>query len=376
MKTPLLLYGDTRSNSDMLYLGGIHIHDAFFCFEYNGKAEAVLNPLELGRANKTSKFTKIYDYHKELSLLPSKKRPYGDDCDVLCAILKSKKIKKLRVAYNFPVYYADRLSEAGFNLEVLSADERLIPSRDVKTEFEISEIRKANKVAEAGFSRVREILRQSKIKGKKLYFSGKILTSQFLISEIEKLALSLGADAIDTIAAGGVQACDPHCVGCGAISANSLIVVDIFPRLRASGYYGDMTRTFLKGTPSYAQEKLVNTVLQAQKNALAEIRAGADAANIHSKVCNYFEKNSYKTSFSKGAYSGFFHSTGHGVGLDIHEFPRLSKSHTKLKSGNVVTVEPGLYYSEIGACRIEDTVVVQKGGVKLLSNFDYNWIVK
>ena len=377
MKAITLLYGDTRSNSDMLYLGGIHIHDPFFCFESNGKAYALLNPLEIGRARKSSKFDGIFDSHRILDSLPQRRRLSGDDCDAVCALLKSEfKARRLRLAYNFPLYYADRLSEAGFDLEILPPGELLFPRREVKSKWEEKQIRRANVAAEAAFFMVEEMLRRSKISGGKILFDGEILTSEMLICEIEKTAIAFGADAMDTIAASGAQACDPHCAGHGPIAPNSLIVVDIFPRMRDSGYYGDMTRTFLKGIPSEAQMNLVETVKEAQQAAISNLKAGVDAASVHSKVCEFFDGRGYKTGHTAKGYFGFFHSTGHGVGLDIHETPRIGRANVKLESGNVVTVEPGLYYPEIGGCRIEDTVMLCKKSAKLLSNYHYEWIIE
>ncbi|MBR7105387.1 MAG: aminopeptidase P family protein, partial [Opitutales bacterium] len=188
--------------------------------------------------------------------------------------------------------------------------------------------------------------------------------------------LSKGADALYTIVAGGNQACNPHEVGHGAILPNSLIVADIFPRLRSTGYFGDMTRTFLKGEPTSAQSSLVETVIKAQKLALSKVKDGVDGSVIHNAVDDFFAKNGYFTEFKKGAWGGFFHSTGHGVGLDIHEKVSISPRKCILKTGNVITVEPGLYYRGIGGCRIEDTVAVEKNGMRKLSKYHYNWVIK
>ncbi|MBO6101781.1 MAG: M24 family metallopeptidase, partial [Opitutales bacterium] len=93
-------------------------------------------------------------------------------------------------------------------------------------------------------------------------------------------------------------------------------------------------------------------------------------------VSGFFEKSGYKTEIANGKWRGFFHSTGHGIGLDIHEEPRLGLSKNVLRENEVVTVEPGLYYEGLGACRIEDNCRVLKNSRELLSNFDYDWVVK
>lgn len=113
-----------------------------------------------------------------------------------------------------------------------------------------------------------------------------------------------------------------------------------------------------------------------QKLALSKIRAGVDGADIHAAVDDFFEDCGYFTECKNGVWRGFFHSVGHGVGLDIHEKISISPRRCILKAGNVVTVEPGLYYYGVGGCRIEDTVVVTEKGAKKLSAYPYDWVIK
>ena len=131
-----------------------------------------------------------------------------------------------------------------------------------------------------------------------------------------------------------------------------------------------MIRTIVKGKASLEMKKMYSAVLGAQKLALGEIKDGIRADSIHKKVQSFFESKGFKTGEKDGKIQGFFHGTGHGVGLDIHEAPSVSINNKKiLKAGNVVTVEPGLYYPEIGGVRIEDLVVVTKTGCKNLTKF-------
>lgn len=131
-----------------------------------------------------------------------------------------------------------------------------------------------------------------------------------------------------------------------------------------------MTRTIVKGKASEKLKKMYDVVLGAQKLALGEVKAGVRANSIHKKVENYFISCGFKTKEKNGIIQGFFHSTGHRVGLDIHELPNISTNNKKvLKVGNVVTVEPGLYYPEIGGVRIEDMVVVTETGCRNLTKF-------
>ncbi|MBV9463352.1 MAG: aminopeptidase P family protein, partial [Verrucomicrobiae bacterium] len=189
-------------------------------------------------------------------------------------------------------------------------------------------------------------------------------------AEVQILALRLGAVAENPILAGGVQACDPHHRGSGPLKPGELIIVDLFPQLSETRYWGDMTRTYLKGRASAAQRRLFDTVAKAQKLAMKEIQAGRPGKAVHQRVHRYFTEQGYQTGELNGRRQGFFHGTGHGLGLEIHEAPNLGESGTsKLEKGNVVTVEPGLYYPSIGGVRIEDVVAVTASGCRKLSRF-------
>ena len=372
MKREIVLRGSCQTNADMFYFTGVAVPDPFYAFTLRGKKCALAGALELGRLRAGGKLDEVFDLSIMAEKIGNGKRV--DDTAVLAHILKKSRVKAIVVSADFPALQLEKLRMAGFDVAV--SEKPLFPERDIKSDYELKEIAKANAIASLGFKRIEDILRESKISAQKLIWKGNVLTSEILRYEVEKTALSKGADALYTIVAGGNQACNPHEVGHGAIKPNSLIVVDIFPRLRATGYFGDMTRTFLKGEPNKAQENLVNAVLKAQRLALSKVRNGVDGSQIHNAVDDFFADNGYFTEFKNGAWGGFFHSTGHGVGLDIHEKVSISPRKCILKTGNVVTVEPGLYYRGIGGCRIEDTVVVEKQGMRKLSKFHYNWVIK
>jgi Xaa-Pro aminopeptidase len=188
-----------------------------------------------------------------------------------------------------------------------------------------------------------------------------------LRAEIDSTILRAGGIPAGTIVAGGDQACDPHERGYGPLYADSLIILDVFPRDAKTGYFGDMTRTVLRGRASEAQRKLWETVKAGQALALKRIKAGVDGMTIHKAIQEFFSGRGFPTEVRKGRRVGFFHGTGHGLGLEIHEHPRLQK--VVLKDRQVVTVEPGLYYPGLGGVRIEDVVLVTKTGCKILSRF-------
>ncbi|MEC7288085.1 MAG: M24 family metallopeptidase, partial [Verrucomicrobiota bacterium] len=140
--------------------------------------------------------------------------------------------------------------------------------------------------------------------------------------------------------------------------------------------HGDMTRTFLKGRATSTQRALVKAVLASQRAAMETVRAGIKGGAVHAAAESVFEKQGFVSERRNKNFVGFVHSTGHGLGLEVHEAPRVSKGAPMLKAGHVITIEPGLYYPEIGACRIEDVVRVTKDGYEKLSNLHYRWEIR
>ena len=368
----ILLYADSEHSADMLYLGRIQVPDAFVAFVARGKKYAVLGALELGRARKESAFDKVLQL--ETYLQRARKR-WPDrkpgPAEVVALVAAEFRVKNFYIPDDFPAGLATRISQLGVGLTIVT--DAIFPEREVKTRTEIAAIREGNRCSAAGLDAAERLLRASKVKGRQLLHEGKPLTSERLRRTIEVACLEAGGISHGTIAAGGDQACDPHCVGHGPLRANELIVVDVFPRVQTTGYHGDMTRTFLRGRASDAQRALVEAVRAAQFGAMQSIRAGVNGRDIHRGVIAEFEQRGYATKHTAKGSVGFFHGTGHGLGLAVHELPRMSTvDHTLLKD-SVVTVEPGLYYPGLGGCRIEDVVQITARGVKQLSDFHYEW---
>lgn len=372
-KASLLLYADSERSTDMLYFGKFHAPDPFIAMEVEGRKIAVLNALEIGRGNKEGSFDEILPLEActEEAQKEFPKAPNATTA-VIAWIAKELKQKRFIIPEEFPSGLATRLSQMGLKLEV--AEGPLFPERELKTRKEVEAIQEGNRCAALGLAAAEKILRESTIEDGALFYGGLALTSEKLKFAIEVSCLEAGALSSGTIVAGGDQACDPHCRGSGPLHANELIIIDVFPRVQATGYHGDMTRTFLKGKASEAQHKLVAAVRAAQLGALKKIRAGVNGREVHRGVEAEFEARGFLTERGSAGAKGFFHGTGHGLGLAIHETPRLSGAvDSTLQRGAVVTVEPGLYYPGLGACRIEDVVQVTATKPKLLSDYGYDW---
>jgi len=368
----LLLFADTHRSADQLYVGGFGVPDPFISFKKGRKWYALLGQLEYARALKESKFDQVLPLEDWMELAQQRfERARVGHAEVVATVAAEFGIEAFKVPGDFPSSLAFKLLELGMELDV--AEGTLFPQREVKSDEEIAKIREGNRCSAAGIRAAERALRRSEARRGKLYLDGKVLSSERLRSIIEVACLEAGSISSDTIAAGGDQACDPHCVGFGPLRANELVIVDVFPRVSASGYYGDMTRTFLKGRASDAQKQIVSAVSKAQREAIAKVRTGANGKSIHDGVRAAFDLLGYQTRRGDDGAEGFIHGTGHGLGLEIHEAPRVSSVSSRLKRGAVVTIEPALYYPGIGGCRIEDVVAVRDDGPELLSSLHYRW---
>jgi len=369
----LLLYTDTSRSSDALYFGQVEMHDPFIAFALRGKKYTVVSALEFGRVKRTSDFDVVLPLERAQE---AARAAYpGEDATparVISALLKELGAGTMVVPEDFPAGLFLELGKLGVALEIATGP--LFAEREVKTPAEAALIREGNRCSAAGIAAAAKLLKSAKVSRGRLLVGGKALTSERLKVAIETACLEAGAVSLSTIAAGGDQACDPHDRGSGPLRAHQLIVVDVFPRVTASGFFGDMTRTFLRGRASDAQRQLVAAVRTAQLAALKTIRSGIPANAVHRAVTDTFARLGYETKHTANGSVGFFHGTGHGLGLDIHEAPRMNATSDRpLKRGTVVSVEPGLYYPGLGGCRIEDIVQVTPSGPLMLSRSPYEW---
>jgi Xaa-Pro aminopeptidase len=361
-----LMVAASEHDADMLYATKFWAPDPFIFLQRNGKRTLVLSDLEIDRARKQADADEFVSFNKlerELQGKSKKAPPYEK---VLSYFLHRRGVRSTIVPASFPLGYAREI--AAHKIRLTATNGLFWPERETKSDREIQMMSRALRITETGLARGVEVLKASKFgPGRKLRWAGKTLTSEILRAEIDSAILRAGGTPNGTIVAGGDQACDPHERGFGPLYANSLIILDVFPRDAKTGYFGDMTRTVLRGRAREPQRQLWETVKAGQALALKRIKAGIDGADIHKAIQDFFAKRGYRTEVRKGRQVGFFHGTGHGLGLEIHEYPRLQK--VTLKDRQVLTVEPGLYYPGIGGARQEDVVVVTKNRGWKLSRF-------
>jgi len=368
MKSARLIIADSERNADMLYASGIFAPDAFIAVELNGEWHGLFSPLEVDRAQKHSRFAQVHLDRPWRDEAEKRGWPPGNAATA-AAFLAHHKIKKIKVPGWFPLSIAEQLRDWGF--KVRATEGAFFPERAVKTEAEIRALAQAERLTRRAMQQAENYLAAAGVGNDGILReagTGKKVKSADVRRVIETFLIGQGAKPSHTIVACGREGSDPHNEGKGFIRAGQPIIVDIFPRMLATGYWGDMTRTYVKGKAPAEIKKLYNTVKSGQDIGLSMVAAGVDGQTIHQAITAYFDRQGYPTKMVRGKQTGFFHGTGHGVGLEIHEAPRLSTAGEILQAGQVVTIEPGLYYPGLGGVRIEDMVVVREDGYDNLTN--------
>ncbi len=374
-KDTLLIIDTSEGNADLLYRTNFFVPDPVIYIEHKGEKILVLSDLEIDRGRNDATVDRILSLSEYQRKLVSKKRKRIRFVDIVDEVLKALKIKKALVPGMFPAKYSDELRKRGYSLKV-SEEEPFFKERLIKTPKEVNALKDAlRKTARAMDLAIRTVA-SSEIKRNKLYLGGQILTSEKIKGEINAELSRMGYHASHTIVASGVQSSMPHHSGDGPIFADKPLIIDIFPRSQETGYFGDMTRTVIRGEPSEKLIKMYNTVLAGQKLGISMIKDGVKSREVHTAIVEYFKESGFETGNIDGKQQGFIHSTGHGLGLEIHEPPRIGMGDEVLRDGNVVTVEPGLYYEKIGGIRIEDVVLVEKKGCTNLTKYPKRFRVK
>ena len=365
-----LKYSESAFDSNMYYLTRFLSSDPFIFLRSAQISTAVVSSMEKSRASKTSVVDRVCTY---LDYKPDWRQTDSESSmlEMLSIILQTSGVKKVGVDSRFPVKLADLLREEGYVVKALSGV--VENPRTIKSAQEIQLITEVQRACERSLETALNILSKSKAVDELLYYKSEVLTSEKLKASIGCSLITKECSADDIIASSGADSAIPHLSGSGPVKANAPIVFDIFPQSIRSRYRTDMSRTVVKGDPQKELEEMYEAVVLAQTAALSLIKAGTTGAEVHQAVVDHFEQSGFKTDITKGY--GFTHSTGHGLGLDVHEIPYLSKSGGVLQSGNVVTVEPGLYYPKIGGIRIEDAVVITDKGYKNITQFDKRLVV-
>ncbi len=366
MKTARLIVAESERDADMLYAVGMFVPDPFIYFEISGKTYAVLSDLEIDRARKQANVDRVLSLSRYQRALKKAGVVAPRLSDVVNRVLREFRVRAVDVPCTFPLGLAQRLR--GIRVKVKRGP--FFKEREIKTADEVRKISDALGLAEQGMQAAIKVLRAARIgRDGFLWWRGGKLTSEHIQGVINATIAALGGTANHTIVACGNQGCDPHEAGHGPLKAHRPIILDIFPRDARTGYWGDITRTVVRGRASEPVRALYAIVAKGQEIAFQRLRDGVNGQDVHEAVHASFCKAGFVTRRQRGRMQGFFHGTGHGLGLEIHELPRVSSVDVTLRAGNVVTVEPGLYYWGVGGVRLEDVALIQAKGARNLTKF-------
>ena len=387
---PKILYG---CGADSYYAIKMDVPDPYLWYQgCDGQTHVIMSPLEVDRATKHAQVDHVHSMADVANTLQAEDKPRTLLNMALWLIRQDDATDDvqpdpIQAPRDFPFALASGLQQEGVALQ--PAESFFFPERAIKTREEVNQIRQAQALNEQAFTHAFAVLAESQIgPDGTLYWQQEVLTAEKLRGQMNAVIATGGGMPSDLIIACGAQGADPHERGHGPLKAHELIVIDSFPRGPSGNFYhGDLTRTVLKGTPTKEQQKLFQTVKQGQQKALDMLSAQVAGADVHSTIEQHFAAQGYTTGLdSKGRNTGFFHGTGHSIGLEVHDQgPGISRRRVHdeknqqkpplLQAGLVVTVEPGLYYPDLGGVRIEDIVHITENGIENLTSLPKELVI-
>ncbi|MDO8055592.1 MAG: Xaa-Pro peptidase family protein, partial [Candidatus Hermodarchaeota archaeon] len=246
-------------------------------------------------------------------------------------------------------------------------------ARETKDRTEIQAIRKATKATEATFQKLFDIIQNCEIGPKRqLFNNGKPLTVGYLKQVIEhSLVDNSSENSEESIVAGGKRSSDFHYLGRrrDILRAHEPIIIDIYPRRIEERYHADITRTVVRGTVSKKLQRLFESVNSALNAVIDAMTAGTTTDRLVYAMIDAFEKDGHHTTYlAPGITEGMLHGLGHGIGLEVHEYPHISIRPCPVNRDSVIAIEPGLYYPQIGGVRIENDILITSKGAQSLTS--------
>jgi Xaa-Pro aminopeptidase len=359
----LLIYGDTIRSPELRHEVPVPIPDAFIYAEKDGGRYVFVGSLEIPRIEVLDGIATVPLEELEIDELYSRGLPwYEAERELVLRACRKISLEDAVTPRAFPLDAADHLRANGVSLTPQGElfDER----RRVKNESELAGIRRAQVAAQNAMGKIRDRLREGDVS----------------CEDLQAVALrSFSEDGVIApdmvIVSHGEQTAVGHEPGHGPISEGEAVIADLYPQDPVSGCYADMTRTFCLGEPPEELVRYHALVKEALDRVRDAVRPGVTGKELHRMTCELFEEHGFPTQLTKDPdkplEDGFFHSLGHGVGLEVHELPSLGRLGTELVAGDVLAVEPGLYRKGFGGCRLEDLVLVTDDGAEVLTDFPY-----
>jgi Xaa-Pro aminopeptidase len=379
MPPDVLIHADTHRSAALRHELPLGIIDPFDYFELDGRRVVVISSMEADRIKEVAPDVEIIDpYELGLDELIARGMQWHDLDKELCARAAARLgAKRLVVPAELPVAIADRLRADG--IEIVPDEPEFIRRRRAKNASEVEGVRRAGAAADAGMAAAADLLREAAPRDGLLVVNGEPLSSEAVRARIREVCADRDAPAgEDIIVAAGPAGATGHEQGTGPLPAGVPIIIDIWPRDERSGCYSDMTRTFVAGgDPAddvIAWHRLAQTALE---RVYGQLRPGVTGRDLFATACEVYEEAGEPTQRTKPEgeplRDGFFHSLGHGVGLEVHEEPSLGRTGADpLVPGDVVAIEPGCYRNGYGGVRLEDLALVTDHGFERLTEFAYD----
>jgi Xaa-Pro aminopeptidase len=361
----VLIFADTVRSPELRHEVPLAVPDAFVYVERNGSRYAFVGSLEIPRMDAIDGLQAVPLEELGVDELYTSGMPwYEAEREIVLRACRKMGVQEAITPRGFPLDAADYLRQHGITLKAEGPvfDDR----RRVKNEAELAGVRRAQAAAEKGMDVIRARLRE-----------GGDVASEDLQAAALRAFSEAGVIAPDMlIVSHGAQTAVGHEPGHGPIAEGEPVVADLYPQDPVSGCYADMTRTFCLGDPPEELLRYHALVREALDRVYEAVRPGIRGSDLHRLVCELFQEHGFPTQLtkdpSKPLEDGFFHSLGHGVGLEVHELPGLGRNGQELVAGDVLAIEPGLYRKGFGGCRLEDLVLVTDDGSEVLTNYPYD----
>jgi len=364
----MLLVSASEHDANMFYATRFFAPDNFIYLESTTERIVVIGNLELERAKEVARVDRVLPLMQYWKMAQEKHEKSPGTEEVVDVLLEDLGLSNVIVPPDFSVKFADGIRKYGHQVEVKA--EPYFDRRLCKEDDEVEAVRQTVKHTQDAIGLAIEAIRNASIgdgDGDVLMVGGEPLTSEIIRHEMHTHLMANGCHTTHTTVSCGTASALPHEEGSGPLYANQSIVVDCSPRSRENGYWADMTRTVVRGKASPELRSQYEVVLEAQELAVGLAKPGANGKEIHSAVTEFMADRGYKTHVADGKPQGFFHALGHGIGVDAHERPRLAIRDEFLEVGNILALEPALYYTETGGIRIEDDILVTDDGAVALS---------
>jgi Xaa-Pro aminopeptidase len=359
-----VVFANSR-DADMRYLTHFTTSDPFVYFRKRGEeGTIIISQMEVGRASREGTTAVMTRAEAGLpDIMKKEKDPYRATAQMIAG----QAGKKILVPQNFPIALASALGEF---CSVTVDKGTVISMRAKKTRTEVQYMKNVQNVTQSALGQAVSLIRRAKVKKGVLHHDRKPLTSEHIKYAMHCVLLEHDCCAEDTIVSCGEDTAIPHMTGTGPLRADEPIIIDLFPVHEKSGYYADMTRTLVKGEPSPEILEMYTALSEAKQLAISRVKGGVSGADLYQLVVDFFKDRGYESDTR-----GFVHNLGHGVGLQVHELPTVGPAGKPLEAGNVITIEPGLYYPGTGGVRLEDIGAVTKTGFDNFTSFPEDLVV-